>query len=58
MIKNIRHIQIKRLTETPHLYKAILIFENRGGDFLFESIDDIEEIKLRELKKEKKKWYL
>tara|TARA_Y100000768_G_C23877761_1_gene633650 strand:+ start:630 stop:797 length:168 start_codon:yes stop_codon:yes gene_type:complete len=55
MIKNIRHIQIKRLTETPHLYKAILIFENRGGDFLFESIDDIEEIKLRELKKEKKK---
>tara|TARA_B100000945_G_C20183628_1_gene503521 strand:+ start:132 stop:323 length:192 start_codon:yes stop_codon:yes gene_type:complete len=49
MIKNIRHIQIKKIIDSPNLYKAIIIYEQKYDDWF--KNDDIESIKLRELEK-------
>ena len=49
MIKNIRHIQIKKIIDSPNLYKAIIIYEQKYDDWF--KNDDIESIKLRELNK-------
>jgi len=49
MIKNIRHIQIKKVIDSPNLYKAIIIYEQKY-DACFKN-DDIESVKLRELNK-------
>ena len=49
MIKNIRHIQIKKVIDSTNLYKAIIIYEQKYDDWL--KNDDIESIKSCELDK-------
>tara|TARA_Y100000996_G_C22518079_1_gene641269 strand:+ start:904 stop:1095 length:192 start_codon:yes stop_codon:yes gene_type:complete len=55
MIKNIRHIQIKRIIDTPNLYKAIIIYEEKTNEWLKKNLDEninndeIENIKIQEL---------
>ena len=51
MIKNIRHIQIKKIAYHPNLYKAIITFEKNN---MYDESDDIEYIKLKELERIKK----
>ena len=46
MIRNIRHIQIKKIAYHPNLYKAIITFEKNN---MYDESDDIEYIKLKEL---------
>ena len=53
MIRNIRHIQIKRVAYHPNLFKAILTFEEHK--YKYDESDDIEYIKLKELEKKYKK---
>tara|TARA_R100001594_G_scaffold839_1_gene3440 strand:- start:425 stop:607 length:183 start_codon:yes stop_codon:yes gene_type:complete len=52
MIRNIRHIQIKRVAYHPNLFKAILTFEEHK--YKYDESDDIEYVKLRDLEKTKK----
>tara|TARA_R110002049_G_scaffold7488_3_gene43376 strand:- start:2387 stop:2566 length:180 start_codon:yes stop_codon:yes gene_type:complete len=52
MIRNIRHIQIKKVAYHPNLFKAILTYEEISNKF--DESDDIEYIKLRELERIKK----
>ena len=47
IIRNIRHIQIKKIAYTPNLFKAIIIFEKPNIEY--DESDDIEHIKLRDL---------
>ena len=47
IIRNIRHIQIKKIAYTPNLFKAIIIFEKPNIEY--DESDDIEYIKLRDL---------
>ena len=47
MIKNIRHIQIKKLIGSPNLFQAIITYEKNKIDML--EHDDIETIKIRDL---------
>ena len=49
MIKNIRHIQIKKIAYHPNLYKAILTYEDTEHKYKYDESDDIEYIKLKEL---------
>ena len=49
MIRNIRHIQIKKVAYHPNLFKAIITFEKPNINY--DESDDIEYIKLRELEK-------
>tara|TARA_B100000900_G_scaffold309635_1_gene268339 strand:- start:2665 stop:2844 length:180 start_codon:yes stop_codon:yes gene_type:complete len=49
MIKNIRHIQIKKIIDASNLYKAIIIYEQQNN--VWTEREDIEETKLMELKK-------
>ena len=49
MIKNIRHIQIKKIIDASNLYKAIIIYEQQNN--VWREREDIEETKLMELKK-------
>ena len=55
MIRNIRHIQIKKVAYQPNLFQAILTFEEHKYKYdpegaMVES-DEIEYIKLKELQK-------
>ena len=52
MIRNIRHIQIKKIAYHPKLFQAIITFEDNNS---YDESDDIEEIKLQNLKVFKKK---
>ena len=52
MIKNIKHIQIKRIPYNPKMFQAILTYEIPSINY--DESDDIEYIKLRELEKDKK----
>tara|TARA_R100001015_G_scaffold14532_1_gene6665 strand:+ start:6581 stop:6772 length:192 start_codon:yes stop_codon:yes gene_type:complete len=52
MIRNIRHIQIKKIAYHPKLFQAIITFEDDNN---YDESDDIEEIKLQNLKLFKKK---
>jgi len=61
MIRNIRHIQIKKVAYQPNLFQAILTFEEHKYKYdpegaMVES-DEIEYIKLKELEKTKNKNY-
>ena len=47
MIKNIRHIQIKKVAYHPKIFQAILTFEENSTKY--DESDDIEYIKLKEL---------
>tara|TARA_R100001594_G_scaffold145493_1_gene195763 strand:- start:1320 stop:1508 length:189 start_codon:yes stop_codon:yes gene_type:complete len=49
MIRNIRHIQIKKIAYHPKLYQAVITFEKTNNEY--DESDDIEYIKLRDLKK-------
>ena len=49
MIRNIRHIQIKKVAYHPHLFQAILTFEE--NKYKYDESDEIEYIKLKELQK-------
>ena len=49
MIRNIRHIQIKKIKNSPNLLKAIIIFQEENN--IWEKRDEIESIKLKELDK-------
>jgi hypothetical protein len=53
MIRNIRHIQIKKVAYHPNLFKAVITFEK--PTIRYDESDDIEHIKLRDLEKEQKK---
>ena len=52
MIRNIRHIQIKKVAYHPNLFKAVITFDKT--DYSYDESDDIEYIKLRELDRIKK----
>ena len=52
MIRNIRHIQIKKVAYHPNLFKAVITFEK--PTISYDESDDIEYIKLRELERIKK----
>ena len=52
MIRNIRHIQIKKIAYHPKLFQAIITFQDNNN---YDESDDIEEIKLQNLKVFKKK---
>jgi len=43
MIRNIRHIQIKKVAYDPNIYKAILTFDK--SNILYDESDDIEYVK-------------
>ena len=46
MIRNIRHIQIKKIAYCPNLFKAIITFESHGMiNNKYDESDDIEHIK-------------
>ena len=47
MIRNIRHIQIKKIAYHPKLYQAIITFEKSNNEY--DESDDIEYVKLRDL---------
>tara|TARA_Y100001972_G_scaffold8822_1_gene9307 strand:- start:11122 stop:11307 length:186 start_codon:yes stop_codon:yes gene_type:complete len=49
MIRNIRHIQIKKVAYHPNLFKAILTYEEPHTKY--DESDDIENIKIKELDK-------
>ena len=49
MIKNIRHIQIKKVAYHPKIFQAILTFEENSTKY--DESDDIEYIKLRDLER-------
>lgn len=49
MIRNIRHIQIKKVAYHPNLFKAILTYKDNSDES-----DDIEYLKLKELERIKK----
>jgi len=49
MIRNIRHIQIKKVAYHPNLFKAILTYEEPRTKY--DESDDIEYIKLKDLDK-------
>ena len=53
MIRNIRHIQIKKIAYHPKLYQAIITFEKSNNEY--DESDDIEYIKLRDLENLKKR---
>ena len=53
MIRNIRHIQIKKVAYQPNLFQAILTFEEHK--YKYDESDEIEYIKLKELEKTKDK---
>tara|TARA_R100000664_G_C2751638_1_gene138929 strand:- start:771 stop:995 length:225 start_codon:yes stop_codon:yes gene_type:complete len=52
MLRNIRHIQIKKVAYHPNLFKAIITYEDTPTKY--DESDDIEYIKLRDLEKNKK----
>ena len=52
MIRNIRHIHIKKIAYHPKLFQAIITFQDNNN---YDESDDIEEIKLQNLKVFKKK---
>tara|TARA_R100000654_G_scaffold17460_2_gene36544 strand:- start:1323 stop:1508 length:186 start_codon:yes stop_codon:yes gene_type:complete len=52
MIKNIRHIQIKKVAYHPRIFQAIITFEEHK--YKYDESDDIEYIKLKELERKKK----
>ena len=47
MIRNIRHIQIKKIAYHPKLFQAIITFEQNN---MYDESDEIEEIKSRDFK--------
>ena len=49
MLRNIRHIQIKKIAYSPNLFKAIIIFEDNNNSY--DESDDIEYIKYLEHQK-------
>ena len=51
MIRNIRHIQIKKIAYQPKLFQAIITFENNTNNY--DESDDIEYMKSMELEKKK-----
>ena len=54
-LRNIRHIQIKKVAYQPNLFQAILTFEEHK--YKYDESDEIEYIKLKELEKNKNKNY-
>jgi len=48
MLRNIRHIQIKKIAYAPNLFKAIIIFEDNNS---YDESDDIEYMKYLEHQK-------
>ena len=48
MLRNIRHIQIKKIAYTPNLFKAIIIFDKSVCNNSYDESDDIEYIKYLE----------
>ena len=52
MIRNIRHIQIKKIAYCPNLFKAIITFESHGMlNDIYDETDDIKYIKTLDLQK-------
>jgi len=53
MIRNIRHIQIKKIAYCPNLFIAIITFESHGmiENIHYDESDDIEYIKFLESQK-------
>ena len=47
LIRNIRHIQIKKVAYHPNLFKAVITFEKTN--IHYDESDDIEYIKLKDL---------
>ena len=54
MIKNIRHIQIRKVAYHPKIFQAILTYEDNPTKY--DESDDIEYIKLRDLEKNNKNY--
>ena len=54
ILRNIRHIQIKKIAYHPNLYKAILTYEDTPTKY--DESDDIEYIKLRDLENDNKNY--
>ena len=50
IMKNIRHIQIKKIAYSPNLFKAIIIYEEQPNRF--DESDDLEYIKYLEHQKD------
>tara|TARA_R110000824_G_scaffold152568_2_gene323829 strand:- start:1517 stop:1708 length:192 start_codon:yes stop_codon:yes gene_type:complete len=51
LIRNIRHVQIKKVAYHPNLFKAIITFEK--SNIQYDESDELEYIKLRDLDKKK-----
>lgn len=51
LIRNIRHVQIKKVAYHPNLFKAVITFEK--SNIQYDESDELEYIKLRDLDKKK-----
>jgi len=51
LIRNIRHVQIKKVAFHPNLFKAVITFEK--SNIQYDESDELEYIKLRDLDKKK-----
>lgn len=49
ILRNIRHIQVKKVAYHPNLFKAVITFERSNNHY--DESDDIEYIKLQDLEK-------
>ena len=49
ILRNIRHIQVKKVAYHPNLFKAVITFER--SNIQYDESDEIEYIKLQELEK-------
>ena len=49
ILRNIRHIQVKKVAYHPNLFKAIITFEKSSIEY--DESDEIEYIKLQDLEK-------
>jgi hypothetical protein len=49
ILRNIRHIQVKKVAYHPNLFKAIITFER--FNIQYDESDEIETIKLQELER-------
>ena len=49
ILRNIRHIQVKKVAYHPNLFKAVITFER--SNIQYDESDEIETIKLQELER-------
>lgn len=49
ILRNIRHIQVKKIAYHPNLFKAVITFER--FNIQYDESDEIETIKLQELER-------